>query len=131
LLGVAVAPALASYKAQMKAGTLQILGNGASDKLALEVATDDPSTVVVDVGEDGTADFRFDRSTFTAIDVQAGGGSGSQVLLRGLAPEIGIAGSEGANDTLEINTLGGNDKVMVAPDVSQLITPEVDLGADQ
>jgi hypothetical protein len=39
-------------------------------------------------------------------------------------------GSEAANDTLRIQTLGGDDDVTVAPDVSNLITPIVDLGAD-
>ena len=29
---------------------------------------------MLDVGEDGTADFTFDRSTFTAIEVNAKGG---------------------------------------------------------
>src|SRR4051812_23806618 len=47
--------------AQVKAGTLQIRGDGAADKLKLEPT---PTTLVVDVGEDNTADFTFDRSTF-------------------------------------------------------------------
>lgn len=36
LLGFAAQPALASYKAQVQNGTLQIVGNGASDKLLLQ-----------------------------------------------------------------------------------------------
>ena len=51
----------------------EVKGNGASDKLALRPAGR-ARTLQVDVGEDGTADFSFDRSTFTAIDVEAGGG---------------------------------------------------------
>jgi Ca2+-binding RTX toxin-like protein len=56
--------------------------------------------------------------------------SGSQVLVSGLKPALAVTGSEQA-DTQRINTLGGKDQVTVAPEVSQLITPVVDLGADQ
>jgi hypothetical protein len=57
--------------------------------------------------------------------------SGSQVQTTGLVPRLSIIGSEPASDTLQINTLAGEDRVTVAPDVSQLIAPLVDLGADQ
>jgi hypothetical protein len=70
--GLASEPAQAAYSARVVAGTLELTGNGASDKLALRLGS--PTTLVADVGADGTADFSFDRSTFTAIDVQAGGG---------------------------------------------------------
>ena len=51
--------------------------------------------------------------------------------VKGLPAQLGITGSEPANDALQVNTLGGNDQVTVAPDVSQLIAPVIDLGADQ
>jgi hypothetical protein len=63
LLGFSAAPALASYTAGVQGGTLQINGDGASDKLALRLSPTDPNTLQVDVGEDGTVDFSFDRST--------------------------------------------------------------------
>ena len=75
LLGFSAAPALASYTAAVQSQTLQIRGDGASDKLALRLSPTDPNTLQVDVGDDGTIDFGFDRSTFTAINVQAGGGN--------------------------------------------------------
>ena len=56
--------------------------------------------------------------------------SGSQILSTGLKPALTITGSEQA-DTLAVNTLGGKDQVTVAPEVSQFITPVVNLGADQ
>ena len=56
--------------------------------------------------------------------------SGSQVLTTGLAAQTTIDGSE-PTDVLRVNTLGGRDDVQVAPDVSTLITPAVDLGAGQ
>jgi hypothetical protein len=52
--------------------------------------------------------------------------SGSQVLTTGLATRTSIVGSEAANDTLQVDTLGGEDSVAVAPDVSGLIAPLVD-----
>src|SRR5436305_8474712 len=67
VLGFAVSPAAADYTAQVQAGTLQINGDTASDNLSLRLSPDDPNVLQVDVGEDGTADFSFDRSTFNAI----------------------------------------------------------------
>src|SRR5262249_57960789 len=55
------APAMASYSATVDGTTLRIAGDGASDKLALVA---DPTNVIVDLGEDGTADFTFPRSAF-------------------------------------------------------------------
>jgi Ca2+-binding RTX toxin-like protein len=75
MLAFSAAPAFASYTAGVQGGTLQIKGDGASDKLALRLSPTDPNTLQVDVGDDGTADFAFDRSTFGAINVQAGGGN--------------------------------------------------------
>ena len=71
--GAGVAPA--AYTAQIVAGTLQISGNGASDKLALRLQAGVPTVLDVDVGDDGTAEVSFDRSLFTAINVSAGGGN--------------------------------------------------------
>jgi hypothetical protein len=76
-----------------------------------------PDTVVVN-GSDRAERVRVNRA-------------GSQVLTTGLAAQTTITGSEAANDVLRVNTLGGRDDVQVAPDVSTLITPVVDLGADQ
>ena len=79
-LAFAAGPAAAAYTAQVQAGTLTIVGDNASDKLALRLAEGAPGTLQLDVGNDGTADFSFDRSTFTAIDVEAGGGDDEVVV---------------------------------------------------
>ncbi len=55
-------------------GTLTITGNGASDQLALRLQAGVPTTLQVDVGDNGSADFSFDRATFDRIVVNAGGG---------------------------------------------------------
>jgi Ca2+-binding RTX toxin-like protein len=103
MLAFSAAPAFASYTAGVQAGTLQIKGDGASDRLALRLSPADPNTLQVDVGEDGTADFAFDRSTFTAINVQAGGGNDDVRLDHSFgsfaADKVTIDGGAG-NDTL-------------------------------
>jgi hypothetical protein len=96
-LTFAATQADAAYTAQVKAGTLQIRGDGASDRLVL---TPTPTTLLVDVGEDGTADFTFDRSTFTAVNVQAGDGDDEVRVDNAVTPlELTIDGGAG-DDTL-------------------------------
>jgi hypothetical protein len=58
-------------------------------------------------------------------------GVGSEVVTTGLAAETRTSGSEPALDTLRLTTLGGNDAVTISPGVHELITPIVDLGADE
>jgi Ca2+-binding RTX toxin-like protein len=78
---------------------------------------------------DQSADTVIENGTALA-DKVAVTTSGSQILSTGLKPALTITGSEPA-DTLAVNTLGGKDQVTVAPEVGQLISPVVDLGADQ
>src|SRR4029079_1286057 len=82
-LTFAANPANAAITAQVKNGTLQIRGDGASDKLALAPTA---TTLIVDVGEDNTADFTFDRSTFTNVSVQAGDGDDEVRVLNAVTP---------------------------------------------
>ena len=60
---------MASYSADVDGSTLRVAGDGASDKLSLFADTNQLS---LDVGMDGTADFSFPRSAFTAVSVTAG-----------------------------------------------------------
>jgi hypothetical protein len=117
LLGVVPDHAMAAYTAQVQAGTLQITGDRASDKLALVSA---PDAVVVDVGEDGTVDFSFDRSAVEAIDVDAGSGDDEVRLTAGggtFPADVTVNGGNG-DDTLRggpgaevLLGGGGNDLV--------------------
>ena len=81
-------------------------------------------------GGDGAADTVIENGTGKKDNVSVTR-SGAQVLTTGLAAQTSIVGGEAANDTLGINTRGGDDRATVAPDVSDLITPVVDLGADE
>ena len=113
MLGFAADPAAAAYNAQVRSGTLEIIGDGASDKLELLTAPDNPNIVELDVGEDGTIDFAFDRSTFSAIDVQAGGGDDEvRIALGAQLGDVTIDGGAG-DDTL----IGGdgNDTLIGGP----------------
>ena len=101
-LGFAAGPASAAYKAQVQAGTLQIVGDGASDKLELLPT---PTTLELDVGEDGTIDFAFDRSTFSAVNVQAGGGNDDVRVGPTASPLSNLTIDGGAGD----DTLIGGD----------------------
>jgi hypothetical protein len=94
LLGAAADQARADYSAKVTSGTLQITGDRASDKLALQQT---PSTVVADVGEDGTTDFTFDRSTFTAMAVSAGGGD-DEVRVGNAADPLPLTMDGGSGD---------------------------------
>jgi hypothetical protein len=102
MLGFAADPAAAAYKAQIQSGTLQITGDGASDKLEL-IPT--PTTLELDVGEDGTIDFAFDRSTFSAVNVQAGGGNDEVRVGPTASPLTNLTIDGGAGD----DTLIGGD----------------------
>lgn len=87
----------------------------------------------IDQSVAGNADGKVDTVTVNGTDqadhvrVHA---EGSRVDVRGLQPEIRITGSE-PTDRLQVNTLGGNDRVTVGDDVSRLISVGVDLGAGQ
>src|SRR5262249_1173297 len=98
---------LAAYTANVQSGTLNVVGDGAGDKLALRLAPGDPSTLQLDVGDDGIPDFSFDRSTFTAIHVAAGGGDDQVRIdrINGLfTDQAGPLDGGNGNDTL----LGGD-----------------------
>src|SRR5262245_33483072 len=68
-----VAAPLSAFKAPIRKGTLSIVGGSTDSSLALRLAPN--NMLALDDGDDGTADFLFDRSKFTSIVVDAGGGA--------------------------------------------------------
>ena len=80
---------------------------------------------------DGAADAVIVNGTAKPDKVDVTNDAAGNVLVSGLASQVAISGSEPANDQLLLNTLGGKDRVTVAPGVSGLIQPVVDLGTDQ
>ncbi len=128
---LAVAPAQAAFTAGITGTTLIITGDGASNHLALRLQSGAPNILQVDVGDNGTVDFSFDRSLFDHISVGAGpgndvvridqsggvftdteittlkGGQGNDTLIGGSGRERLIGGPD--NDLVDGNQ--GNDVV--------------------
>jgi hypothetical protein len=60
---------------KLKYGVLTVRGTKASDKLALRLQASEPGILQIDVGDDGSADFNFERSKIAKISVNARSGS--------------------------------------------------------
>jgi Ca2+-binding RTX toxin-like protein len=118
--------------------TLNVAARGSADTITvgdltgtgLKAANIDLSDGSGTGAGDGAADTVIENGTAGADRVQVVR-AGQQVQTSGLVPRLSIAGSEPGLDTLDVNTLAGKDTVTVAPDVSTIINPVVDLGADQ
>jgi len=77
-VGLTASGALAappSVRAAVAGDTLTVTGTARPDTLALRLKAGTPGVLQVDVGNDGTAEFEFDRSTFGQINVLAGAGN--------------------------------------------------------
>jgi Ca2+-binding RTX toxin-like protein len=93
-----------TYKAQVKNGKLSITGNSAASKLTLRLGA--TTTILeVDVGDDGSADFTFDRSTFDRIGIDAGGGDDFVRMHE-------VLGAFTLEEQITINGGGGNDTII-------------------
>ena len=79
---------------------------------------------------DGAADIVTVNGTDVPDNVAVAANAGV-VDVTGLFTAVGISNPELANDTLAINTLGGNDNVAIGGGVAGLIQTAVDLGADE
>jgi Ca2+-binding RTX toxin-like protein len=114
---------------KLRHGLLSVEGTRAGDKIALRLQAGDPGILQVDVGDDGSADFSFDRNRIAsiAVDAAAGddvvridesngvftdsiataidGGDGNDTIAGGKGSELLLGG--GGNDSIDGN--GGND----------------------
>jgi RTX calcium-binding nonapeptide repeat (4 copies) len=106
-------------------GTLTVTGSQAPDRIALRLSATDANQLQIDVRDDGSADARFDLSTFRAIEVAAGngddtvridqvngiftttkatridGGNGDDTLIGGSGNEVLVGGR--GNDVIDGN----------------------------
>jgi Ca2+-binding RTX toxin-like protein len=108
-LGLSAAQADAAYTPAVKDRTLLLAGDAAADKLALRTAATKLPTLEVDVGDDGSADFRITLSSFDRIRVLAGDGADT-VRVRDVPLPVTVDGGAGG-DRLEVNGLGGDDTI--------------------
>lgn len=96
------------YSAEVSNGTLVITGKSGTTQLALRLRAGVPNMLEVDVGDDGSADFSFDRGQFDRIVVE--GGSGDDTIrideINGMFTDTELTTINGGrgNDTL----LGGS-----------------------
>ena len=129
-------PKKAKFKhPKLKDGVLSIQGTKASDKIALRLQAGEPGTLQVDVGDDGSADFSFQRNSIAkiAINSRAGsdlvridesngsftdtipttidGGDGNDTIAGGKGNETLLGGR--GNDSIDGN--GGNDLALLGP----------------
>jgi Ca2+-binding RTX toxin-like protein len=118
---------------KLKHGVITIEGTEASDKIALRLQAGDPGVLQVDVGDDGSADFNFERADVARIAVDAAEGNdlvridetngiftdSIPTTIDGGAGDDTIAGGKGAetllggdgNDSLDGN--GGTDLALL------------------
>src|SRR5262249_39220709 len=106
LAGVAMASpagAAPSPSASVANDTLTVTGTHASERLPLPLQAGAPGVLDVDFGDDGTAEFSFDRATFSHIDVFLRGGDDQFRVdqINGSFPDeaLTVYGGNG-NDTL-------------------------------
>jgi Ca2+-binding RTX toxin-like protein len=98
--GYDASAATTAVKASVRKGVLTVTGSADPDVITLRLRLGDPSTLDVDLGADGTADYAFDRSLFTSIAVN--GAAGTDRLMADSA--------NGPFSDTEATTLdGGND----------------------
>ena len=80
-------------------GELALEGTNAGDRLALRLQSGNPAILQVDVGDDGSADFRFARAEIAKISVNGGNGDDA----------VRIDESNGVfTDTISTTVGGGN-----------------------
>jgi len=144
--------------AEVIGGTLSVKGSAAGEQIALRLDALDANRLLVDFGDDGTADAAFDRTTFDAIHVDAGsgddtvridesngiftttertridGGNGDDTLLGGSGAET-LDGGNGAdlvdgNVGADTGLLGRGDDVFVWDQGDGSDVVEGDSGAD-
>ena len=119
---------------KLKHGELRVTGTNASEKIALRLQAGEPGVLQVDVGDDGSADFAFERSEIARIAVRRprrattscastrptassptrsrrrlAGGRGNDTLAGGKGVET-LLGGDG-NDSIDGN--GGNDVALM------------------
>jgi Ca2+-binding RTX toxin-like protein len=99
------------------------------DTTGTDLAAVDVNLDAFDGSGDGVQDTVITNGT-DAVDAVRVRRLGSQAAVGGIGAETRVGSRELGLDTLRIQTLGGNDKVEVG-DIWDLITPVVDLGADE
>jgi hypothetical protein len=127
------AGAATTIRPTLRHGLLTVAGTPGNDTIALRLKSGDPGILQVDVGDDGSADFSFQRADVARIAVDARAGADSvridqingaftdtiPTTINGGAGNDSLAGGSGAetlrggsgNDSIDGN--GGNDLALL------------------
>ena len=76
-LAAAQPASAAAPTAKITNKVLQITGDATAQRITLRNLASDHTRLLIDVGDDGTADFNFSRTAFTTIQAGLGGGNDS------------------------------------------------------
>lgn len=104
LWGSAGTAGAAGVKAAIRKDVLTVTGTPGADAITIRLRPNDPNTLEVDVGGDGTADFAFDRARFTTIVVEGGPGNDTLVASH-------LYGSFTATEATTLDGGDGNDTI--------------------
>jgi len=108
-------------------GTDNFVINDLSKTDVQQIAIDLSATPGSGVG-DGAADSVTVNGTSASNQITVAG-SGGSVSVTGLSAQVTLAGTEGANDSLHINALGGNDTINAAGLALGQLTLTIDGGS--
>ncbi|MGE0601176.1 MAG: calcium-binding protein [Dehalococcoidia bacterium] len=105
------ADAAGAVTAALDQGTLVVNGTGSSDVIILRLAAGDPTTLEVDAGGDGIAEFTFPVANIDAIQVVAKAGNDVVAIVESNGPIAIPATIDGGPDDDEITGGSGNDTI--------------------
>jgi Ca2+-binding RTX toxin-like protein len=116
-LGLAASQADAAYTPTLDGRTLLVTGDAASDKLTLRMAATKLPTLELDVGADGSADFRIPAAQLDGIRVLAGEGN-DEVRVDNVGLPTSVEGGDGF-DTLAFSGASTADQLLLAADAGR------------
>ena len=112
--GLAAAQADAAYTPTIEGRTLVLTGDAAADKLALRMAATKLPTLEVDVGADGSAEFRAPLARVDSVRVLAGEGN-DEVRAENLPLPATVEGGDGF-DSLAFSGGDGGEQLLLSAD---------------
>jgi Ca2+-binding RTX toxin-like protein len=112
---------------------IEINAGGGTDRIVINnLSTTEASEIVVDLGANGAGDGQADQIVMTGrnsselIDVV---GEGSSFAVIGMPSHLQAKNSEGQHDTLDINSLGGNDVITASTLAAGIVNLQIHSGA--
>ncbi|MGA9034900.1 MAG: calcium-binding protein [Pseudolabrys sp.] len=115
---------------------IQLAALGGADNFVInDLSKTDVQQIAIDLSAtpgsgvgDGAADSVTVNGTSASNQITVAGSNGS-VSVTGLSAQVTLAGTEGANDSLHINALGGNDTINAAGLAAGQLTLTIDGGS--